>query len=130
MVQQRPGVCVNIEHLCKGGLFQGCHQSCLLVTRLELTLKFNQISSKQTQQSQDEANTAEPALKKFKGVKITPGMNAQEVNKIKNERLERKRANSRRWHAKFESKGVPLISVLSSKLSSFKWNVLLHKFSC
>ncbi|CAK9053860.1 unnamed protein product [Durusdinium trenchii] len=56
--------------------------------------------------AEDEANTAEPALKKFKGVKITPGMNAQEVNKIKNERLERKRANSRRWHAKFESKGV------------------------
>ena len=37
---------------------------------------------------------------------ITNDMSPEEVEQIKMERLERKRANSRAWHSKFESKGV------------------------
>lgn len=53
----------------------------------------------------------EPAPKKFKAVRITEDMPEEEVAKIMQERLDRKRANSRRWRAKYDSKGVPLISI-------------------
>lgn len=53
----------------------------------------------------------EPAPKKFKSVRITEDMTEEVVAEIMQERLDRKRANSRRWHAKYDSKGVPLISV-------------------
>lgn len=38
--------------------------------------------------------------------RITKEMSEEEIAKVKQERLERKRANSRAWHSKFESKGA------------------------
>ena len=51
----------------------------------------------------DDDEFAEPPSKTRR---ITKDMSEEDIAKVKQDRLDRKRANSRAWHAKFESKGA------------------------
>ena len=96
----------NVEGLKAGFVcfFFGGASSCFFQTLYVGFVQDDDPRIKISWVAEDEfAELAEPPIKTRR---ITKDMPQEEVAKIQQERLDRKRAFSRAWHAKYESKGV------------------------